>query len=157
MPSMVISPSSISYSSDSSSFAGNGVPAVTFARLQSRGGAEIHSRHDIIDHLDPQKFIETVEFMAKFSENVINSKVFPVSRELPKEINEKLEKYKKMMMASKKKEEPKEESLPKQTDRAESSKNGVRRKKLYIAFIEWCKEYNNRGEIKWDFLMKLED
>lgn len=98
------------YSSDSSSFAGNGVPAVTFARLQSRGGAEIHSRHDIIDHLDPQKFIETVEFMAKFSENVINSKVFPVSRELPKEINEKLEKYKKMMMASKKKEEPKEEA-----------------------------------------------
>ena len=48
--------------------------------------------------------------MAKFSENVINSKVFPVSRELPKEINEKLERYKKMMMASKKKEEPKEEA-----------------------------------------------
>lgn len=44
-----------------------------------------------------------------------------------------------------KKEEPKEESLPKQTDRAESSKNGVRRKKLYIAFIEWCKEYNNKN------------
>ena len=44
-----------------------------------------------------------------------------------------------------KKEEPKPESLPKQTDKAESSKNGVRRKKLYIAFIEWCKEYNNKN------------
>jgi hypothetical protein len=44
-----------------------------------------------------------------------------------------------------KKEEPKKESLPKQTDKAESDKNGVRRKKLYIAFIEWAKEFNNRN------------
>ena len=36
-------------------------------------------------------------------------------------------------------------SMPKQTDAAEKDKNGVRRKKLYIAFIEWCKEYNNRN------------
>lgn len=43
------------------------------------------------------------------------------------------------------KEEPKKESMPKKTDKAESSKNGVRRKKLYIAFIEWCKEYNNKN------------
>lgn len=41
--------------------------------------------------------------------------------------------------------EPKKESLPKQADRAESDKNGVRRKKLYIAFIEWSKEYNSRN------------
>ena len=40
---------------------------------------------------------------------------------------------------------PKEESFPKQTDRAESDRNGVRRKKLYIAFIEWCKEYNSKN------------
>ena len=37
------------------------------------------------------------------------------------------------------------ESLPKQTDRAESDKNGVRRKKLYIAFIEWAKAYKNNN------------
>lgn len=37
------------------------------------------------------------------------------------------------------------ESLPKQTDRAEASKNGVRRKNLYIEFIKWCKEYNNKN------------
>ena len=41
--------------------------------------------------------------------------------------------------------EPKKESLPKQVDRAESSKNGVRRKNLYIAFIEWCKSFNNKN------------
>ena len=52
-------------------------------------------------------------------------------------------------------EEPKEEeskpkeekpiSRPKQVDRNESDKNGVRRKKLYIAFIEWCKEFNRKN------------
>lgn len=42
-------------------------------------------------------------------------------------------------------EEEKEKSRPKQVDKAESSKNGVRRKKLYIAFIEWCKEYNRKN------------
>lgn len=40
---------------------------------------------------------------------------------------------------------PKKESRPKQTDRAERSKNGVRRKRLYNAFIEWCKEFNTKN------------
>lgn len=43
-------------------------------------------------------------------------------------------------------EEPRqEESKPKKVDRIESPKNGVRRKKLYIAFIEWCKGYNDKN------------
>ena len=95
------------YSSDSSSFACSGIPAVTFARLAPRGGAEIHSRRDIIDHLDPEKFIKTVEFMALFAEEVVNAKVFPVSKEFPKELTEKIERFKKF--ATKKKDEKKEE------------------------------------------------
>lgn len=83
------------YSSDSSSFAVHNIPAVTFARISPRGGAEIHSRHDVLDHLDSDKFIDTVNFMAKFSKNLVNSKVFPVSKNLPKELNEKLDGYKK--------------------------------------------------------------
>lgn len=90
------------YSSDSTAFAANGIPAVTFARIAPRGGAEIHSRRDVIDHLDPQKFINTVEFMAKFSEKLINAKVFPVDRTIPKDLNEKLERFKKMMGEKKK-------------------------------------------------------
>ena len=93
------------YSSDSSSFACSGVPAVTFARLAPRGGAEIHSRRDIIDHLDPTKFIKTVEFMAQFSEGVVNAKVFPVSKEFPKELNEKIERFKKFAKKPEKKDE----------------------------------------------------
>ena len=99
------------YSSDSTSFAAAGVPAVTFARLAPRGGAEIHSRHDVFEHLDPTKFIKTVEFMAKFSENMINALVFPVPRALPKELAEKMEKFKKMFESKKEeKTETKEEA-----------------------------------------------
>lgn len=105
------------YSSDSSSFAGNGVPAMTFARLAPRGGAEIHSRKDVFDHLDPTKFINTVEFMAKFSENVVNAKVFPVSREIPKELAEKLDRFKKM--GESKKAEP-EKKDNKETENKEA-------------------------------------
>ena len=36
-------------------------------------------------------------------------------------------------------------SLPKATDAQEENKNGVRRKKLYIAFIEWAKSYNQKN------------
>ena len=97
------------YSSDSTSFAASGVPAVTFARLAPRGGAEIHSRHDIIDHLDPTKFIETVAFMAKFADPLVNAKVFPVSRNMPKEVNEKLEMMRKMRAEAKKEKEQKPE------------------------------------------------
>ncbi len=97
------------YSSDSTSFAMAGVPAVTFARLAPRGGAEIHNRRDVMERLDPQAFINTVEFMVKFSENLINAKVFPVSKEFSKELTEKLEKMKKMMEESKKQDTKKDE------------------------------------------------
>lgn len=49
---------------------------------------------------------------------------------------------------SKKEEDPKNDdklSFPKKIDKQESDKNGVRRKKLYIAFIEWAKEYNPKN------------
>ena len=35
--------------------------------------------------------------------------------------------------------------MPKQRDSEEQPKNGVHRKKLYIAFIEWAKKYNNKN------------
>ena len=44
------------YSSDSTPFADNGVPALSFARLSPRGGAEIHSRKDILYFLDSKNY-----------------------------------------------------------------------------------------------------
>lgn len=103
------------YPSDSTSFAHAGVPAVTFARLAPKGGAEIHSRRDQLEFLDPDAFIKTVEFMAKFSETVVNSKVFPVVREFPKDLTEKIEKAKKLMGSDedKKDESKKDEEVKK--------------------------------------------
>ena len=97
------------YSSDSTSFAGAGVPAMTFARLNPRGGAEIHSRRDVFEHLDPDAFIKTVEFMALFSDELVNAKVFPVPRKLPEDLQKKLDERKKMFGEEEMKEEKKEE------------------------------------------------
>ena len=99
------------YASDSTTFARNGVPAMTFARLAPKGGAEIHSRRDIFEVLDPTAFIKTVEFMIKFAEPVINSKVFPVPREIPQTLKEKMAKMAKMLNEDEpeKKEEKKDE------------------------------------------------
>lgn len=100
------------YSSDSSSFARAGVPAMTFARLAPKGGAEIHSRKDQLEYLDPTAFIKTVEFMAKFSDLVVNAQVFPVPRQLPKQLLERIEQMNKLFGDDKKaekKEEPKAE------------------------------------------------
>ena len=110
------------YPSDSSSFAGGGVPAVTFARLEPKGGAEIHSRRDTLNPLDPQKFIDTVEFMAKFSDAVVNAKVFPVVRQLPKELVEKMDKFK-MMMGEGKKPTPEKAKEEKPEEAKENKDN----------------------------------
>lgn len=95
------------YPSDSSPFAMNDIPAVTFARLAPHGGAEIHSRNDVLNPLDPDKFINTVDFMIKFAEKIINSKVFPVSKEFPKELKEKIEQFKKRFNLNKEEESKK--------------------------------------------------
>lgn len=95
------------YPSDSSPFAMNDVPAVTFARLAPDGGAEIHSRKDVLNPLNPDKFINTVDFMIKFAEKIINSKVFPVSKEFSKELKEKIEQFKKRFNLNKEEERKK--------------------------------------------------
>jgi len=102
------------YPSDSIEFAKAGVPAMTFARLAPKGGAEIHSRKDCFEVLDPDAFIKTVEFMVKFSEQVVNAKVFPVPKKLPKEIQEKVDNMKKEEL---KKEAKPEESKEKKEDK----------------------------------------
>lgn len=81
------------YSSDSSPFADKSVPAVSFVRSAPTGGARIHSRRDIMDHLSDTSFYRTCEFMANFSERLINSYHFPVEREIPNNIKEDLDKY----------------------------------------------------------------
>ncbi len=101
------------YSSDSTSFAAYGVPACTFARLAPTGGAVIHNHNDIMDRLDPDSFMITLEFVAKFAESVSSAAVNPIVRKFDDKINDLLNKQKEMMakmgMVTGKKEEKKEE------------------------------------------------
>ena len=81
------------YSSDSTSFADKGVPAVTFARLAPGGGAKIHSRKDVLERLDEVNYYRTCDFMSEFSKRLINSYYFPVEREMPDNIRKDLDTY----------------------------------------------------------------
>lgn len=81
------------YSSDSTPFADNGVPALSFARIAPSGGAVIHSRKDVIDYLEPNNYYKTCDFISMFAERLINSKVFPVEREIPENVKLDIEYY----------------------------------------------------------------
>lgn len=81
------------YSSDSTPFAYNNVPAISFARISSRGGAEIHSRKDVIDYISPEYLEKTIVFINQFAENVINSVYFPVPKTMPQNMKDELDKY----------------------------------------------------------------
>ena len=81
------------YSSDSTPFAYNGVPAVSFARISSRGGAEIHSRKDIIKTIDPAYLEKTILFITDIAENLISSVYFPVPKTMPDNMKDELDKY----------------------------------------------------------------
>lgn len=81
------------YSSDSTSFADKGVPAVTFARLAPAGGARIHSRKDVIERLDEVNYYRTCDFMSEFSKRLVNSYYFPVEKEMPENMRKDLDTY----------------------------------------------------------------
>lgn len=81
------------YSSDSTPFSYHGVPAVSFARISSRGGAEIHSRKDVIKTIDPTYLEKTIVFMSKISKELVNSVYFPVPKTMPQNMKDDLDKY----------------------------------------------------------------
>ncbi len=81
------------YSSDSTPFADKGVPSLSFARLAPRGGAEIHSRKDVIDFLDSENYYKTCEFINMFADRMVNSKVFPVEQIIPDNMKNEIDIY----------------------------------------------------------------
>jgi len=81
------------YSSDSTPFADKGVPALSFARIAPRGGAEIHSRKDDDKFLDKDNYYETCKFIIGFSERMANSVIMPVERSIPENMRLELDYY----------------------------------------------------------------
>ena len=81
------------YSSDSTPFADNGVPSVSFARLAPKGGAEIHSRRDVLDFLHEDNYYKTCNFISLAADRLVNSVVFPLERSIPKDIKDEIDVY----------------------------------------------------------------
>ena len=81
------------YSSDSTVFADNGVPGLSFARLAPKGGAEIHSRKDVMDFLEEDNYYKTCDFISVFAERLINSVAFPVEKEIPQNMKTEIDRY----------------------------------------------------------------
>ena len=104
------------YSSDSTSFANAGVPSCSFARLNPMGGATIHNRHDTMDHLDPDSFMITLNFVVTLSEQILNAPVNVIPRKFSPELEKKLEEGKKRRAEFEKKEEKKDEKEEKKEE-----------------------------------------
>ena len=96
------------YSSDSSSFAANGVPSCTFARIAPMGGAQIHNHYDTMEHLDPESFMVTLEFAVKYASELVNTTTNLIPRKFDESITKKLDEQKKMFMNPEDKKEEKE-------------------------------------------------
>lgn len=81
------------YSSDSTSFADKGVPALSFARIGGGDAAPIHCRYDTPDLLSPEQMLLDIDFIAEFTRRMARSALCPVSRELPDKVKTELEEY----------------------------------------------------------------
>lgn len=81
------------YSSDSIPFADKGIPGVNFVRRAAMGASQIHCRHDVMDILSADSMERTVKFVALFSDRVLGASHFPIAKQVPTNIVEKVDKY----------------------------------------------------------------
>jgi hypothetical protein len=81
------------YSSDSTSFADKGVPAVSFARVAGSDLAPIHNSYDTFPVMKTSQMQKDIDFITAFASRMANSVLCPVSREIPDNIKEKLDEY----------------------------------------------------------------
>ena len=81
------------YSSDSTPFADNGVPAVSFARIAPPPTGTIHNSYDTAALMSGRQMEEDVAFIAAFAERMANSRRCPVDRKIPDNVKEKLDIY----------------------------------------------------------------
>lgn len=81
------------YSSDSTPFADQGIPAVSFARIASDRVAPIHCRYDLKDVMSMEQLQKDIEFVTEFTDRFANAAVCPVAREIPENIKKELDEY----------------------------------------------------------------
>lgn len=81
------------YSSDSTPFADEGVPAVSFARIAPNNTATIHNSYDTMKLMNGAQMVEDIDFLIAFADRMANAKLCPVKREMPDNMKEKLDTY----------------------------------------------------------------
>ena len=81
------------YSSDSTSFADKGVPAVSLARIAGNNVAPIHGRYDRPELLSMEQLGKDIAFIAAFTRRMAGAACCPVSRELPDKVRTELDEY----------------------------------------------------------------
>ena len=81
------------YSSDSTSFADKGVPAVSLARIAGNSAAPIHCRYDTADVLSMEQLRRDIDFIAEFTRRMACAAVCPVAREIPEKVKKELDEY----------------------------------------------------------------
>lgn len=81
------------YSSDSIPFADAGVPGVNFVRFASAGAAGCHTRYDDLTPISAASLEYTAGFVAEFSNRMANAYMFPLKRQIPDNIKDKIDKY----------------------------------------------------------------
>ncbi len=81
------------YSSDSTPFADQGVPAVSFARIAPHNTATIHNSYDTMAVMKGEQMAEDIGFLVAFTGRMANARFCPVAREMPDAMKEKLDIY----------------------------------------------------------------
>ncbi len=81
------------YSSDSTPFADQGIPAVSFARSAPSNTATFHNSYDTLALMSPQQMEKDISFITSFAERMANAVSCPVTREIPENMKEKLDEY----------------------------------------------------------------
>ena len=81
------------YSSDSTPFADQGIPAVSFARIAPPNTATIHNSYDTKALMSPRQLLADIGFIVAFTERMATAAVCPVERTMPDNMKDKLDIY----------------------------------------------------------------
>ena len=90
---MPVSSSQGVYSSDSTPFADNGVPAVSFARHCPPNTATIHNSYDTKKLIKSDNMQKDIAFITAFADRMANAVFCPIDRTIPDNMKEKLDEY----------------------------------------------------------------
>ena len=81
------------YASDSTPFADNGVPSLSFARIAPPTTATIHNSYDTAALMSGAQMEKDIDFITAFVTRMANAARCPVSRTIPDAVKEKLDTY----------------------------------------------------------------